>query len=52
MPKTVLEATLDGPPVVGTVVGVLAGTARALQTVVGGFVEMANGCDLWGTKKP
>ena len=51
LPKTVLEATLEGPPVVGTVVGLLAGTARAFQTTVGGVVEMAAGFDPWGTKK-
>ena len=51
LPKTVLEATLNGPPVVGTVVGLLAGTARALQTTVGGVVEMAAGFDPWNAKK-
>ena len=50
-PKTVLSATLDGPPVVGTAVGLLAGTARALQVTVGGIVEMAAGFDPWGAKK-
>jgi len=51
LPKTVLEATLNGPPVVGTAVGLLAGTARALQTTVGGLVEMAAGFDPWQTKR-
>ena len=51
LPKTVLDATLTGPPIAGTVVGLLAGTARALQTTVGGLVEMAAGFDPWGTKK-
>ena len=51
LPKTVLSATLDGPPVVGTAVGLLAGTARALQMTVGGVAEMAAGFDPWGTKR-
>ncbi|MBI3458364.1 MAG: hypothetical protein HY002_21545 [Candidatus Rokubacteria bacterium] len=48
LPKTVLDATLTSPPVVGTVVGVLAGTARALQKTVGGLAEMAAGFNPWG----
>jgi len=51
LPKTVLDATFSGPPVVGTAVGLLAGTARALQVTVGGVVEMAAGFDPWGTKR-
>jgi hypothetical protein len=51
LPKTVLGATLDGPPVVGTMVGLLAGTAGAVQKTVGGIVEMAQAFDPWGTKK-
>ena len=51
LPKTVLDATLTGPPVVGTAVGLLAGTARALQKTVGGIVEMATAFDPWGTKR-
>ena len=51
LPKTVLDATLTGPPIAGTVVGLLAGTVRALQTTVGGVMEMAAGFDPWGTKK-
>ena len=51
LPKTVLEATMTEPPVVGTVVGLLAGTARALQVTVGGLVEMASTFDPWGRKK-
>ena len=50
-PKTVLEATFDGPPVVGTAVGLLAGTARALQKTVAGVVEMAAEFDPWGGKR-
>ena len=51
LPKTVLEATMTEPPVVGTVVGLFAGTARALQVTVGGLVEMASTFDPWGSKK-
>ena len=43
LPKTVIEATLEGPVVVGTMVGLLAGTARALQVTTAGLVEMASG---------
>ena len=50
-PKTVVQATLESPPVIGTAVGVLAGVARALQRTVGGLVEMARGFDPWGAKK-
>ena len=39
--KTVLEATMDGPPVAGTVVGILAGLFRGIETVLGGFQEIA-----------
>ncbi len=52
LPKTVLSATMDGPLVVGTMVGLLAGTARALQKTVGGVVEMSSAFDPWGAKKP
>ena len=50
-PKTVVQATLENPPVIGTAVGALAGAARALQRTVGGLVEMARGFDPWGAKK-
>jgi hypothetical protein len=43
MPKGVLEGTLDGPPVVGTAMGLLGGTVRALQVTAAGLVEMAQG---------
>jgi hypothetical protein len=43
LPKTVIEATMEGPVVVGTMVGLLAGTARALQVTTAGLVEMAAG---------
>jgi hypothetical protein len=51
LPRTLLDATLTGPPVVGTAVGLLAGTARALQVTVSGLLEMSAGFDPWGAKK-
>lgn len=51
LPWTVLEATAEGPPVVGTAVGLLAGTMRALQTVASGLGEMASAFDPWGSKR-
>ena len=40
-PKTVLGATLEGPPIAGTVVGVVAGLSRGIMTVLQGLYEMA-----------
>jgi len=51
LPKTVLDATLTEPPVIGTMVGLLAGAARALQVTTAGLVEMAASFDPWGTKR-
>ena len=51
LPRTVVDATLAGPPVVGTAVGLLAGTARALQKTVGGIIEMGAAFDPWGAKQ-
>ena len=51
LPKTVLQATFENPPVLGTVVGLLAGTARALQITFAGLMEIGAGFDPWGTKK-
>ena len=51
LPKTVIDATMTSPPVIGTIVGLFAGTARALQTTVAGLVEISQGFDPWGTKK-
>lgn len=50
-PKTIVDATLTGPPIAGTLVGIFAGAARAAQTVVAGFVEMGAGFDPWGSKR-
>ncbi|MBI3997264.1 MAG: hypothetical protein HY352_06370 [Candidatus Omnitrophica bacterium] len=49
-PKTIVDATVEGPPIAGTIVGVLAGAARAVQTVVAGAVEMATAFDPFGAK--
>ena len=51
LPKTVIRETLRNPPVVGTLVGLLAGTARALQTTVAGLVDMAAGLKPIGSEK-
>ena len=50
-PKTVLDATMTGPPVVGTAVGLLAGASGAVQKTIGGLVEMAAGFDPFKTKR-
>ena len=51
LPKTVLDATLTGPPIAGTIVGLFAGTARAMQVTVAGLVEVSQGFDPLGAKK-
>ena len=51
LPKTVIRETLRNPPVVGALVGLLAGTARALQTTVAGLVDMAAGLKPIGSEK-
>ena len=43
LPKGVLQGTVDGPVVVGTMVGLLGGAVRALQVTAAGLVEMAQG---------
>ena len=42
-PKTIVESTKQGPPIVGTMVGAVAGFSRAVVEVVEGTVEMAGG---------
>lgn len=49
-PMTVIDGTLNGPPVAGTVVGAIAGVPKALQQVAAGIAEMAQGFDPWGAK--
>ena len=43
LPEGVLQGTVDGPVVVGTMVGLLGGAVRALQVTAAGLVEMAQG---------
>ena len=50
LPKTVIEATAKEAPIIGPVVGVLAGTGRAIRTVVDGVVEIVAAFDPWGIK--
>jgi hypothetical protein len=50
-PKTVLDATFTGPPLVGTLVGVAAGIAKGLQTSVAGVIEIAAGVKRWGASR-
>lgn len=50
-PKTVAEATITGPPVAGTMVGLLAGVSKASQMIVRGVREMSLGFDPWGAKR-
>ena len=40
-PKTVLDATLSGPPVVGTAVGVLGGLSKGIQRILRGLQEIS-----------
>lgn len=51
LPKNILDGTLTGPPVAGTLIGALGGCARAFQKTAAGFFEAAAGFDPWGTKK-
>ena len=50
-PKTVVEATVTGPPIVGTAVGMLAGLSKAGQLTIRGVREMILGFDPWGIKR-
>jgi hypothetical protein len=45
LPRTVVEATMQGPPVVGTAVGLLAGASRGVKKVIEGSVETIYGLD-------
>ena len=51
IPKTVLDATMSGPPVVGTMIGLLAAPAKAVQAIFGGLQEMAVAFDPWEIKR-
>jgi hypothetical protein len=50
LPKTTVDATLDGPPIAGTVIGLLAGAAAAVRTTWAGLHEMITVFDPWSTK--
>jgi hypothetical protein len=47
----VLHATLTEPVVLGTLVGLFAGTVSALRVTAGGFAEMAEAFSPWGIDK-
>lgn len=51
LPKAVLDGFLTGPPVVGVMIGLLGGTARAAQMIAEGVLEMSAGFDPFGVKK-
>ena len=51
VPRTVLEATFENPPVVGTMMGFIGGIARAFSVAFSGFQEMSADFDPWGIKK-
>jgi len=51
LPKTIVDATLSGPPVAGTLVGVIAAPIKAAQVMYRGLQEMALGFDPWGAKE-
>lgn len=50
-PLTVIDATLTGPPVLGTLAGCLAGVSRAFQRTLRGLREVRDGFDPWGIKR-
>ena len=39
-PKTTLDATLKGPPVIGTLVGAIGGIKQGLEKIILGMAEM------------
>ena len=41
IPRSALVGTVNGPPILGTAVGVLGGTARTLGYALGGTLELA-----------
>lgn len=50
-PKTIVDATLTNPPVVGTMVGIFAGLVRAVEMTTAGVREVSAGFDPWGIKR-
>ena len=51
LPKTTLDATLTNPPVLGTMVGLLAGTMNELRMIGEGLQEMAVGFNPWNISR-
>ncbi len=51
LPKTLIDATMTSPPIVGIPVGLLAGSAQAFRVTCEGLREMSAGFDPWGSKK-
>ena len=51
LPKAVLDGFLTGPVVVGPMIGLLGGTARAAQMIAEGVLEMSEGFDPFGVKR-
>ncbi len=47
IPVTTFQAPVEEPPVMGTVIGLLAGVVRAFQTTASGLVEMYQGFHPW-----
>ena len=43
VPRSALAGTVNGPPIVGTVFGALAGTVRGLGLLTRGAIETAGG---------
>jgi hypothetical protein len=43
LPRVVIDMTMTEPPVVGTLMGLLAGTASAIQKTFAGLSEMSAG---------
>ena len=52
LPKTLIDATMTSPPIIGIPVGLLAGSAQAFRVTCEGVREMAAGFDPWGSKPP
>ena len=51
LPYAVVDGTLAGPPIAGTLIGLLGGTARAFERVFSGLGEMSAAFDPWETKR-
>lgn len=49
LPKTVWDSTMNAPLILGTMVGVFAGSIKALQMTTAGVVEMARGFKPFGS---